>query len=53
MKIKQNWGLLRVSEQTSDSASLDTSSKGFHNMEMSTYVSFYKDREVDVFDPVR
>lgn len=27
--------------------------KGFYNMEMTTYVSFYKDSEVDVFDPVR
>lgn len=53
MKIKQDWGLLRVPEQTSESASLKKSSKGFHNMEMTTYVSFYKDWEVDVFDPVR
>lgn len=40
MKIKQNWGLLRDPEQTSDSASLEKSSKASHSMEMTTYVSF-------------
>lgn len=53
VKIKQNGRPLRVPEQTSDSASIEKSSKAFHNMEMDTYGSFYKDWEVDVFDPVR
>lgn len=43
VNIKQNVCPLRVTEQTIDSVSLMESSKGFHNVEMTTYALSYKD----------
>lgn len=55
VNIKQNTSLLRVIEQISDSVSLEEPSKGFPNMEMTTYAPSYKEmkHKVVVFDHVR